>query len=115
LAFTLIELLVVLAIIAILAALFLPALARAKEKAKAIRCVANLKQIGVSFFLYTDDNSESFPTTAGFNASGGWRGTGAYTGEGSGTEATNRPLNAYVGLGGNNNKTPDTFRLFARI
>jgi prepilin-type N-terminal cleavage/methylation domain-containing protein/prepilin-type processing-associated H-X9-DG protein len=55
-AFTLIELIIVIGIIAILAGLIVPALARAKEKSRSIKCVSNERQIGVGFELYLQDN-----------------------------------------------------------
>lgn len=70
--FTLIELLVVIAIIAILAAILFPVFAQAREKARAIACVSNEKQLGLGILQYEQDYDEQYP--AGLNGYGGGAG-----------------------------------------
>ena len=74
--FTLVELLVVIGIIAVLAAMLMPALGKAREKAKQAECINNQKNLSLSITMYSNDNRSHFPFTTqgavGCGVYGGW-------------------------------------------
>jgi prepilin-type N-terminal cleavage/methylation domain-containing protein len=103
--FTLIELLVVIAIIALLVAVFLPALGKARVVARRLTCAAHLRNIAVAWNAYLGDNNGRFYQAVNANLNfGGWPGM---------RDWWPRPLNPYVGLSDANNVTAQEARVFA--
>lgn len=97
--FTLIELLVVIAVIAMLMAILLPALSKARQLSRCVVCQSKLRQIAAAWHMYLNDNNEKFYQGVNANLNyGGWRGIEGQDGDPTSTWPPYRPLNLYMEL-----------------
>ena len=94
--FTLIELLVVVAIIALLLAILLPSLTKARQRARLVVCQANLRTLGHGVAFYLDDNNDLLPAARIYGVGGYERPTSYYRPLGTGIPEDERPLNGYL-------------------